>query len=604
MQSSATSTRTFVLGVLAVALVASAVVYVLISKVAEAAQSPSDPLFFALLTGILLAGLPLFWYWRVRELPAVATLGILFLIAVAIFLASVYLFRTSSYIATKADILTWTESGYVGNIIKFRTGTPLYTAPADNNTTLYPPGTEVLTYLIAAALGQGASVPFYRGLHLAYIFLASIIATVSCVSLARMVFPDHHFRYNRLWVAFWFPALFLIATNPVTSPFAHTLSTDATRLLFVATAFWLMLKHTSTEDDRWLIPMAILPAAGFLVKQSLAAWVGIFVVYLLVRQPARIQWTVTFFAASVVSLAGVLGICWLLWGRTFFYWTFEVLQDYPVSPLRVFDHAVKSWIFIALGCWGGWVLLRGKTFHRLLPVWLAWLLLMSIELYTSGIAWVLHHMAPASLIAGVWFLVGLAKVWPEVKRVEVDTSDRIQPFLQTALAAALVCFLFAGMGYFRLPVKPVSADLDRYIEQIEREFREVPTDKVLLDAGNWVYLTDDAVVKDRAAPIVDQATSGLGDVSQTIRRIREKQYAKILVRRLHSENFLYEWVPGNPDYQSGIRAVLLENYHEVRRIRSVQGTEWLWNYLIGEMFVLEPNDVPGPPERVRSGEQP
>lgn len=589
MQTSPRSSRLFFLAVVAVAFVGSALVHLLISKVVIGAGRPSHPLAFALLMGVLLAGLPLLWYVRTRKLPTPEVLGVLFLVSVSVFLVSIYLFRTSSYLTTRADILIWSESGYVSNIIKFRTGTPIYGVREDNNTVLYTPGSEVLTYLIAAALGNGTSIPFYRGIHLVYVLLACVFATASCVQLARAALPDDCVQHTKLWIAFWFPGLFLIATNSVTSPFAHALNTGALRLLVGSIAFWLMVKHTGTGDSRWLVPMAILPAVGFLIKQDLVVWAGIFAVYLIVQRPMAARRTIAFVGVSSLLVGSVVGMCFLLWGKMFFYWVFYLPRAYPVSLLRVFDHALQGWIFIALGLFGGWALLRDQSFRRLLPLWAAWFLLMSAQVYTSGIAWMLHHMAPASLLAGIWFFVGLLFLWPRINRGDVKSPVGAQLVLSTALAVALVSILYGGMGFFRLPVKPVSADLERYLEEIEKEFEGIASDRVLLDVGSWVYLKDNAVMKDRAAPIVDQVTVGQGDVSQTINRIGEKQYAKIIVRRLHSDDFLYEWAPGVPYVRNGIRAAMLENYHEVRQIQAVVGTEWLWNYLVSEVFVLEPN---------------
>ncbi len=74
-----------------------------------------------------------------------------------------------------------------------------------------------------------------------------------------------------------------------------------------------------------------------------------------------------------------------------------------------------------------------------------------------------------------------------------------QHIAQQLGAAAIVLFVFAGaLGAIRPPVNPIPADLDRYIADIEAEFKGLPAEQVLLDSGTWVYLEEGVVMKDRA----------------------------------------------------------------------------------------------------------
>ena len=53
------------------------------------------------------------------------------------------------FLLLRADLLMWEESDFVGNMIKFDHGIPLYTDPADSNSMISQSRAFLLTYLIA-----------------------------------------------------------------------------------------------------------------------------------------------------------------------------------------------------------------------------------------------------------------------------------------------------------------------------------------------------------------------------------------------------------------------------------------------------------------------
>ena len=110
-------------------------------------------------------------------------------------------------------------------------------------------------------------------------------------------------------------------------------------------------------------------------------------------------------------------------------------------------------------------------------------------------------------------------------------------------------------------------------------------ERVLLDAGTWVYLTDKVIMKDRAGTVGELGSSGQGDFSGLLSRIRGRYYARIVVRSLHRPDFGYDYYLWRKS--SGIRAALLEHYREVRRIPAVEGQEDGTPFL-REISVLEP----------------
>jgi hypothetical protein len=146
---------------------------------------------------------------------------------------------------------------------------------------------------------------------------------------------------------------------------------------------------------------------------------------------------------------------------------------------------------------------------------------------------------------------------------------------------------FAAMKTVHAPAPSLPPDALRYVRDIEEEFNGLPSDKVLLDVGTWVYLDDRVVMKDRAPTIGERGYSQTGDFSGVLQRIRGKEYQKLLIRRLDSQDFWYDhclW----PE-SSGIRRAILDNYTEEKRIPALASGHEGWtahSYLFDDVHVM------------------
>jgi hypothetical protein len=111
-----------------------------------------------------------------------------------------------------------------------------------------------------------------------------------------------------------------------------------------------------------------------------------------------------------------------------------------------------------------------------------------------------------------------------------------------------------------------------------------------MDTGTWIYLRDNVVMLDRSAPVSQLTAVNLPDfnrvyMNDTIQRIEQKRYDKILARQLDTGETWYDY----HDRGTGIKAAILANYGVVRRIPAVQGvTRWWPLHLISEILVLVP----------------
>jgi hypothetical protein len=475
------------------------------------------------------------------------------------------------------------KSEFVSDILKFRVGYPLYTAQVNNESFIYTPGAPLLTYFISAALGQETSIPVYRMIQVGYVALASAIALFTVRALIEARYPVLNYRTLFPWSVLWLPLLFLIATNSLTNPFVHNLHNDALALLVSAAGFFLLVKYAASQDKRLLPLMAVIPAIGFLVKQPVAIWAALYLVYLVFfDRPFSMVRIATFGLAAFVGIIVAMLGGYLLWGENFTYWMFGAAGNHDISPLRSFQHVLDTWPHFTVGLLGGVVFLRGRPSPAILGLWAVWLLFILDEAHTSGIGWTLSHLGPGSLIAGVWFVAALTVLWTEA---HIGTASLLpfQRWLRCGVAVVVAVLLFSGLGLVRIPVQPFSDDAYRYVREIEAEFQETPIKDTLLDSGTWIYFDRGIVMKDRVTSIGDRGLGQTGDFSGIIRRIEQQRYSKILVRNFNSPDFWYDHFLWSES--SGIRQALLDNYYETSIIQGVEGGD---RYLFSDISTLVP----------------
>ena len=96
-------------------------------------------------------------------------------------------------------------------------------------------------------------------------------------------------------------------------------------------------------------------------------------------------------------------------------------------------------------------------------------------------------------------------------------------------------------------------------------------------------------MKDRAPSIGERGYSETGDFSGILRRLKEKDYSKILVRNLDSPEFWYDnWLWPK---SGGIKQAMLDNYHVAGKIPAMRTNGWEPDpgYLFAKMAILVPN---------------
>ncbi len=352
-------------------------------------------------------------------------------------------------------------------------------------------------------------------------------------------------------------------------------------------AFYLLLRYIQTPTRWVLAAMVVMVPVGFFIRQNALIWAVCYFGFLAAW--GRSWKRLAVFTAATAALCGaVIAVCYALWGEPFFYWVFYPLTTHAVSPLRSFEHVLDAWAYFAALLLGGMAILRGRNSNPLLGAWLASLFVLTAEAYTSGWGWMLNHMGPGSLLAGVWFLAGLTSVWDLATG---SGTRRAQDWIRAGTLTATVALMSSGWGVIRIPLPPISEDAYRYVRDIEKEFQGQHASQILLDEGTWVYWKQRVIMGDRSPSIGERGSSGTGDFSGILSRLAAKRDSKILVRDYYDPDFAYEYYLWPKP--SGIRQAMLDNYREVGRIRAAEGPpavkDWAEDpYFFGEIAILEP----------------
>lgn len=509
--------------------------------------------------------------------------AIVLLTLVAVGSIGLYFLRVRPILRLPYDVASWSEPMFLLDIIKLRTGTPFYLPPDDSNSNVYTPVAPTVTYFLAWLLGNPTSIRLYRWILQFYLLLTAVLAALAAWNLLHLAVSRQGRQPSRLWLPFFGAVSFLLAVNAQTNAFNIYLHNDPLTLLVSTLAFWLLTQHARTNGAKWVWMMLFIPAVGFTVKQYLAIWGFVYVLYFYLTGCMPLRRIIAFGATWLGSLLAIVVAGQLWWGSNFRYWVFEVMGSHVLTFDQIRERFADAGWYVVLGLAGGWALTRDLTSRRLLAIWIGWLLMILAAAYTSGITYHPTHYGPATMVGGCFALAALARYFSD--EAFFEQSPALQWF-RTVVGSALIVSALAGFGFMRGPEWGSSMDVYRYTREIEQEFEGLPADRVLLDLNEWYYLHHNLLMKDRAASLLVHRTPHFG----LLERVRHQEYAKILVHRNRSQALIYD-IGANRK----IEETLLAYYHEVRRIPAVKDANWQYAWMtLGEVSVLEP--IPSKPK--------
>lgn len=548
-----------------------------------------------------LAALALTW-WLVRTAERRDRFGMLMLLALgaaAMTMGSASLVAVAGYLRIPADILAFSETTFIGDIIKLQQGLPIFTPGPDNNSYPYMPGAQILTLGLASLFEPQPSIAMLRMVQFGYVVLAVLVAAWTVLRLATLLRRDVRGDSRAVWFVCACGLLLLVALDPNFNLYNHALHNDGLALLVSVTAFGVLARHLVRPSVPALIALAVVPAAGFAVKQSLLIWAPLAGMAVLAARPRDWRQVLGLWATSAALVAGIIAFGYVRWGGDdFLFWIFDALGQKRLSPARSIEHFLSGGVYAVMLVVTAFALRR---YHATRVVWVLFAtasLLLLVESYTSGIGFVRNHMGPGVVLASCWLLAVALVWWPS----PVPRGGGIE----VVAAVATLLLVFPGIGLLRQPRDPVPADVARYIADIEAEFVGMDPSRVLADAGSWVYYRHGVVMRDRAFPLalhlgINQRRIDSTMLAGTLERFSRQQYDRILARDVDGPYASYDY--GRPD--GVVRATLLRHYHVVRRIRGVEVTQWWPRSLLGDVFVLEPRrEALAPAADARNGGTP
>ncbi len=412
-------------------------------------------------------------------------------------LACCVAYRTAHGLMVPGDVLSSAESAYVDDILKVRAGGTPFAHPGDPDADGQGPGGPILTYLIASIVGRADSIPAYRVIQFGYVVLASLLAVGVCDLLARLMLTAETYQGRWLWLAVWWPILLFLCVEPAFNRYTYTLHADGLALLVSVGGFWLMARHAFRPRGWQLVLMAVLPAAGFFVKQHMLVWAGLFLVYLMIE--GRASWRhrlICLFTTLALTLM-LIGVGRLVWGSSVFDWAFTAHGAKACPACRGVDAFLSAGIYFVMGAFVACVIVFRRPARGPIALWLLWLAILGLGAFMYGTGSQVGDLGPGVVLAGCWFLVSLAGIWP--RRASDQPAGAAAA--QQLTAAAGVLMLFGSLGLFAAPTDPVPADLGRCITEPKRESEGHTTDALPLDR-----VGDVLVPPPKAPPATQPAT--------------------------------------------------------------------------------------------------
>jgi hypothetical protein len=101
----------------------------------------------------------------------------------------------------RADTLIWSESPFLNDVIKFRSGGTLYDTPADLSSFNYTPGAPLVTWGLVSLAGLSESVAAYRVVQVLFVVIAAALG-VRAAALLRTLHGG--VRLELPWMVAWF----------------------------------------------------------------------------------------------------------------------------------------------------------------------------------------------------------------------------------------------------------------------------------------------------------------------------------------------------------------------------------------------------------------
>ncbi|MGD0529745.1 MAG: hypothetical protein ABSE49_31705, partial [Polyangiaceae bacterium] len=449
------------------------------------------------------------------------------------------------------DLRMFSESTLLTDMLKMTAGHGPYTAPSDQNSYIYAPGLEYLTFALLRPLGAQLDIRACRAVTVLVGLAAAFVAGGVAVRLAESLGPLPHRRAAHFVAA---SVAALVVFKSFTADACHPDN------LYCLHAM-LVIALCSGAVDRPSFGMAVVAVVvaglGVAVKQTaLPGALGALIVVLgLCRRAFGLPRSALLAASSAVSV--LLG-AWLDfhgWGR---FWALEVPSHQTVEPERVFGlvahvMTVPHRILLVILFVPSVLYLAMRARDRAPMVLGPWL--------AVGVTEVLPSLASYFKVLGWWNNLTILDLWAALPIVAVvahvvHAPREERPMVARAVAAGLLVTLLDALNPTRAWPRHGQFELGRALDAaVARDVAD--GQRVLVSTGSaaLVHAGVRDVPLDRVSSIAEREVARLDELTETKARFATRYYGK-----------LYLIGEEAPTYPPEVQQTIDANYHPVGTI--------------------------------------
>jgi hypothetical protein len=511
------------------------------------------------------------------------------LLLVAAVLLAVLAYQVVRRVLFPWDLLMWSESPFMTNMIKLAHGQGPYSDPAEANSFVYSPGLEYLAYALLRPLNLHLDVRACRVVTVMSGALAAV--AVASVGARLLTMLGAHRRRRLMFAGFAGATATLVIGKNFTADVCHP-----DNLVMAHASLSLLLAMRALASGRLAPALCAVGFAsiGVLAKQPAAgAGVGVCVGLLLAEPAFRRPRAMVALVAVALAVSGASVALLLVPAHSRFWaltvpashpievWKIQVLirEDIIAVPHRLLLFVLTPYAFV-------WLRLRPEPLVARLP--LLWLSL--------GVAGVLPILSAYFKQLGTWNNLGILDLWAAALVVPVLWHHAMTlldqgPASGAALPVALLGLLLLTLPPTRIP--PSRAHWD-YGHQLDRKVKEAKArgENVLLAHGTMPLLRAGLleVPRDRANSAWEMVIGGLSDGLAIRARLAQAHYDRIIGN-------------GTLDWYGPMRAIINKHYRVVETIpaagalpgaRGTEGLDHHYGYQPGGVLLNTPIQVMTP----------
>lgn len=315
------------------------------------------------------------------------------------------LVTTAARVRFPWDVLIWSESPFLTNMLKLHQGVPLFTAPDQVNSFVYAPGLDLLAYSLLSPFGLETDIRWCRAVNVGVGLLAAMLLALAAYRISSST--DQPPRAWGVLPTFFFLFSLVVFAN-FTADIPHP---DNLHILHVSLTFLVAQQALASRSLRWALLAVVIAGIGVWSKQVAAGAVfGVLGAFVVSR-----TWNAK--TSALLVLVGLstfaVSLSVLLFPDLQRFYLLELLSKHTVEP-------GKSWYLLkdvlltpyrallvlgaALALWRYWL-----PSQSLRPLLLLWAALGITEVFPAVLAYLkVFGLWNNLVIIDVWLLLLLA----------------------------------------------------------------------------------------------------------------------------------------------------------------------------------------------------